>query len=149
MPTRDIYVRIEPMASYSPLAPILCSRRWGRDCMRMPGHELGRVTPTEIFAATIDAVIYRQYHDEDYQNPVTEPLIAADENEPPWDRRVPGCVLYAEPGERLHLHVHNADPSACHSLHLHGLHYTIDSDGAWPFGVLGTDGRRSDEIRPG
>jgi FtsP/CotA-like multicopper oxidase with cupredoxin domain len=149
MAIRDVYLRIETLAAYSPLAPVLCSRRWGRDCMRMPGHELGRVTPTEIFAATIDAVVYREYKDPDHLHPVTDPLIAADENEPPWNRRVPGCVLYAEPGEQLHIHVHNADAAACHSFHLHGLRYAIDSDGAWPFGVRAVDGRRSDEIRPG
>lgn len=149
MAARDVYLRIEPLAAYSPLAPVLCSRRWGRDCMRMPGHELGRVPPTEIFAATIDAVVYRQYRDPGYQHPVTDALIPADENEPPWNRRVPGCVLYAKPGEQLRIHVHNGDAAACHSFHLHGLRYAIDSDGAWPFGVRATDGRRSDEIRPG
>jgi hypothetical protein len=48
---------------YSPLASVLCARRYGRDCMRNPGHELGRVTPPEIFSTTFDAVVYRRYHD--------------------------------------------------------------------------------------
>jgi plastocyanin len=43
----------------------------------------------------------------------------------------------------------NGDPSDCHSFHLHGLRYGIDSDGAWPFGVATRQGRRSDEILPG
>jgi hypothetical protein len=30
---RDIFLKIEPLLSYSPLAPIVCSRRYGRDCM--------------------------------------------------------------------------------------------------------------------
>src|SRR6266516_168483 len=98
---RDVYLKIETVPGYSPLAPVLCSRRWGRDCMRLPGHELGRVTPAEIFASTVDAVVYREYSDPGYTQPVTTPLIGADENEPPWDRRVPGCVLFADPGDRL------------------------------------------------
>lgn len=53
---RYVYLRIEALSSRSPLAPVLCSRRRGRDCMRIPGHELGRVTPAEIFASTVDAV---------------------------------------------------------------------------------------------
>ena len=53
---RYVYLRIEALSSHSPLAPVLCSRRRGRDCMRIPGHELGRVTPAEIFASTVDAV---------------------------------------------------------------------------------------------
>ena len=45
---RDIFLKIEPLAGYSPLAPIACSRRWGRDAMFGIGHELGRVQPSEI-----------------------------------------------------------------------------------------------------
>jgi FtsP/CotA-like multicopper oxidase with cupredoxin domain len=45
--------------------------------------------------------------------------------------------------------VRNGDPEECHSLHVHGLRYGIDSDGAWPRGVAARDGRRSDEILPG
>jgi plastocyanin len=74
--------------------------------------------------------------------------VSADVNEPRFDRRVPGAVLYAEPGERLFIHVLNAD-DAPHSFHLHGLVYGIDSDGSWPFGVADADGRRSDAICPG
>jgi plastocyanin len=113
------------------------------------GHELGRVTPGEINAAILDALVYREYLDPDYLQPKRTKLIAADANEPPWDRRVPGAVLYAKPGERLYIHLLNGDRDNCHSFHLHGLKYGIDADGAWPFGVRTRDGRRSDEILPG
>jgi FtsP/CotA-like multicopper oxidase with cupredoxin domain len=146
---RHVFLKIEPLARYSPLAPIACSRHYGRDCMFNHGHELGRVTPAEIAAASLDALVYREYLDPHYQVPNTAKLVPADVNEPPWDRRVPGSLLWADPGERLHLHVLNGDPDGCHSLHLHGLHYGIESDGAWPLGVTAPDGRRSDEIRPG
>ena len=45
---RDIFLKIEPLASYSPLAPIVCARRYGRDCMFNPGHEYGRILADEI-----------------------------------------------------------------------------------------------------
>jgi FtsP/CotA-like multicopper oxidase with cupredoxin domain len=146
---RDIYLQIEPVAGYSPLAPLRCARHYGRDCMRSPGHEIGRVTPEEIFGTTVDAMVYRQYHDAAYTSPVTAPLVAADVNEPAWDRRVPGTVLFADAGDTLAIHVRNADPDNCHSLHVHGLEYGADSDGAWPLGVQGRSGTRSDDIHPG
>jgi FtsP/CotA-like multicopper oxidase with cupredoxin domain len=144
----NIYLNVESVVGYSPLAPVLCARRYGRDCMRNPGHELGRVTPPEIFSTTFDAVVYRRYHDAAYTTPVTDKLVAADVNEPSWDRRVPGCVLFAEVGDELSIHVRNSD-AECHSFHVHGLEYGIDSDGAWPLGVRAADGRRSDQILPG
>lgn len=146
---RDVFLKIEPLTGYSPLAPVACSRRWGRDAMFGTGHELGRVQPSEIEATALDALVYREYADGHYSVPVTGKLIEADVNEPPWDRRIPGSVLYARPGERLFIHLLNGDPDDCHSFHLHGLRYGIDSDGAWPFGVTTRSGRRSDEILPG
>jgi FtsP/CotA-like multicopper oxidase with cupredoxin domain len=147
---RDIFLKIEPLVGlYSPLSPVPCSRRYGRDCMYNQGHELGRVSREEIFASSVDALVYHEYRDPHYQLPERRKLIRADANEPPWEARVPGCVLYAEPGERLYIHVLNADADDCHSLHVHGVRYGSDSDGAWPFGVADRDGRRSDEIRPG
>ena len=146
---RDVFLKIEPIHGYSPLAPVGASRRWGRDAMHGTGHELGRVQPEEIVATTLDALVYREYLDPHWRVPNTARLIEADVNEPPWYRRIPGAVVYARPGERLFIHVLNGDPHECHSFHLHGLRYGIDSDGAWPFGVTTRSGRRSDEILPG
>jgi FtsP/CotA-like multicopper oxidase with cupredoxin domain len=145
----DFYLRIEPVPDYSPLAPICCSRRYGNDCMRNPGHEIGRVKPEEIFATTFTAMVYRRYEDAAYTMPATDKIVAADINEPPWDIRVPGCVLWADVGDTVAVHVRNDDPDNCHSFHLHGLRYGIDSDGAWPLGIQAKDGRRSDDIHPG
>jgi plastocyanin len=110
------------------------------------GHESGRIPAQEILGSTADGLVYREYLDSHYTTPNRAKLIEADVNEPPWDRRIPGCLLYAKPGEWLHIHVWNADTSDCHSFHIHGLHYGIESDGAWPLGVATQDGRRSDEI---
>jgi FtsP/CotA-like multicopper oxidase with cupredoxin domain len=146
---RDVFLKIEWVQGYSPLAPEPCGRRWGRDAMFGPGHELGRVQPGEILATTLDALVYHEYLDDHYTQPNTAKLVPADVNEPAWNRRIPGCVLWARPGEQLFIHVFNGDPDGCHSFHLHGLRYGIDSDGAWPFSVESRAGRRSDEIRPG
>ena len=59
----------------------------------------------------------------------------------------PSTVIWSEPGERLRIHVLNADHDP-HSLHVHGLVHGIDSDGSWPMGVAASDGRRSDAICP-
>jgi len=146
---RDVFLLIEPVADYSPLAPVLCARRYGRDCQFNEGHELGRIPADEILQTRLDALVYREYLDPDYTTPNPAPLVPSDLTEPPWPRRVPGAVIWARPGERLNVHVRNGDPEECHSLHVHGLRYGIDSDGAWPRGVAARDGRRSDEILPG
>lgn len=146
---RDIFLQIEPLADYSPLAPLLCARRYGRDCQRNVGHELGRIPSDEILQARVDAFVYREHLDPDYITPNTAPLVSSDSVEPPWNRRVPGAVIWAKPGERIYIQVRNADLNDCHSLHVHGLRYGIESDGAWPRGVANKNGRRSDEILPG
>lgn len=106
---RDIFLQIEPLHEYSPLASLLCARHYGRDCQFNEGHELGRIPAEEILAARVDALVYREYLDCDYTIPNTAPLVPSDTSEPPWDRRVPGAVLWARPGERLDIHVRNAD----------------------------------------
>ena len=113
------------------------------------GHELGRCLRGEIAATSVDAVVYREYLDPSYTSRRPDKFVAADVNEPPVEPAVPGALLCAKPGERLHIHVLNADPDGCHSFHLHGLAYGIDSDGAWPFGISSHRRPRSDEILPG
>src|SRR5689334_3817736 len=83
---RHVFLKIEPLARYSPLAPILCSRHYGRDCMFNHGHELGRVSADEIAATSLDALVYHEYLDPLYSIPRTDKLVAADVNEPPWNR---------------------------------------------------------------
>ena len=150
-PCRDIYLKIEPIEDYSPVEPQEKSVppiEYGRDCMRNEGHEDGTIPEPEIQARSLTALVYREYLDPDYLVPKVDKLIQADINEPVFDRRAPGTVIYTRPGETLCIHVLNGDTES-HSFHLHGLEYGIDSDGAWPFGTQSTDGRRSDEICPG
>jgi hypothetical protein len=151
MAVRDIYLKIEPIRDYSPVEPddhVSPPIKYRRDCMRNMGHEDGVISPAEVAARRLTALIYREYLDPQYLVPKPDKLVAADVNEPAFTRRVPGTVLYARPGDWLRIHVRNADVSP-HSFHLHGVRYGIDSDGSWPFGSQSDDGRRSDEICPG
>ena len=151
MPTRHVYLKIEQITEYSPVAPDPMAgapAMYGRDCMRNEGHEDATIPMSEITARTLGALVYREYLDPSYIVPKPDKIILADINEPAYHRRVPGTVIYASPGDRLKIHVLNADSSP-HSFHMHGLLYGIDSDGSWPLGTQSSDGRRSDEICPG
>jgi plastocyanin len=151
MAIRDIYLRIETIPGYSPVEPddhVSPPVQYRRDCMRTPGHEDTTIPPDEVEARRLTALVYREYLDSHYLVPKPDKLVVADINEPAFSRRVPGSVIYARPGDRLLIHVKNAD-LVPHSFHLHGLRYGIDSDGSWPFGTQSQDARRSDEICPG
>ncbi len=146
---RDIYLKIEKLPAYSPVAPDDAEHeRYRRDCMRNKDHEDTHIPPGEVERRRLDALVYREYLDPNYTVLKTDPLVPADINEPRAERRIPGTVLYAAPGERLFIHVCNGDDQP-HSFHVHGLIYGIDSDGSWPFGVQDAQGRRSDAICPG
>lgn len=149
---RHVFLKIERMKGYSPVKPLeeeAAQEEYARDCMRNKGHEDGKIPPAEIQARAVDAVIYREYLDSAYIIPKPDKLIAADINEPLYENRVPGTVIYAHPDQRLKVHVWN-DDEVPHSLHAHGLQYGIDSDGTWPFGTqAGSNGPRSDAICPG
>lgn len=146
---RAIYLKIEKLPAYSPVAPDDAEHdRYRRDCMRNQNHEDTRIPESEVERRRLDALVYREYLDPNYTIPKNVPLIAADINEPRPERRIPGTVIYASPGERLFIHVCNGDDEP-HSFHVHGLIYGIDSDGSWPFGVHDANGRRSDAICPG
>ncbi|MBA2594354.1 MAG: hypothetical protein M3495_06695 [Pseudomonadota bacterium] len=58
---------------------------------------------------SLDALVYKECLDPGYPILNTDPLVPVDINEPPAGRRIPGAVIYAEPGERLFVHVCNAD----------------------------------------
>ena len=151
MPIRDIYLKIQSIHGYCPVAPdthVSPPIQYGRDCMRNLNHENGTIPPDEIAARRLTALVYREYLDPGYLIPKPDKIVLADINEPAYNHRVPGAVIYAQPGERLHIHVKNTDIMP-HSFHVHGLKYGIDSDGSWPFGTQSNDGRRSDEICPG
>lgn len=148
---RHVYLKIERFA-YNPVKPVQEEAglaTYGRDCMRNKGHENGFIPQSEIDARALDAIVYREYLDSAYLIPKPDKLIRADINEPLYEERVPGTVIYARPYQRLKIHVWNADDLP-HSLHAHGLRYGIDSDGTWPFGTQAANaGGRSDAICPG
>ena len=146
---RNIYLKIEKLPAYSPVAPDDAEHdKYRRDCMRNMGHEDSFIPAAEVERRRMDAVVYREYEDCECTILKSDPIIKADINEPRAERRIPGAVLYASPGERLFIHVCNADNEP-HTFHVHGLIYGIDSDGSWPFGVQDHHDRRSDAICPG
>ena len=150
MAIRDIYLKIEQIPNYSTVEPevkTMLPKAYRRDCMRNPGHEDTAIPQSEIDARRLTAIVYREYLDPNYLIPKPDKIVPADVNEPVFSRRVPGAVIYTQPGERLKIHVLNGDTMS-HSMHVHGLKYGIDSDGSWPLGTQNTDGRRSDEICP-
>jgi plastocyanin len=149
---RHVYLKIERVEGYSPVRPqekVVPPVQYGRDCMRNEGHESGFIPQAEIDARALPAVVYREYLDSGYLIPKPDKLILADVNEPAYNHRVPGTVIYTRPNQRLKVHVWNCD-EVPHSLHVHGLRYGIDSDGSWPFGTEAAHhGGRSDAICPG
>lgn len=148
MTTTNVYLKIERILGYNPIAPQDEMGQFRRDCARNVGHEDGRVPDGEVALRSVDALVYREYVDVTYTTPNSAPLIANDVTEPMFDHRLPGAVIYTKPGERLRIHVLNADDMP-HSFHVHGLKYGIAGDGSWPFGVPGRMSGRSDEICPG
>jgi hypothetical protein len=76
----DVFLRIEPLANYHPLAPILCARHYGRDCMFGMGHRRGDSLRL-ILGAALDALVYREYLDPHFSTPKGNRLIPADVNE--------------------------------------------------------------------
>lgn len=150
MQARHVYLKIEAIPNYSPVAPDDAEHHKHRlDCMRNMEHADGTIPQSEVDRRTLNALVYREYLDAGYTILNNDPLIAADINEPRVERRIPGTVIYTQPGERLYIHVLNGDTEP-HSFHTHGLHYGIDSDGSWPFGVQEYGGpNRSDAICPG
>ena len=129
MATRNVYLKIERLLGYDPVAPQDEMGRYHRDCARNPRHEDGRIPDGEVALRRLDALVYREYLDAGYSMPNMAPLISNDVNEPMADRRVPGALIYTNPGERLLIHLLNADDTP-HSFHLHGLRYGVAGDGA-------------------
>jgi FtsP/CotA-like multicopper oxidase with cupredoxin domain len=156
MAHRNVYLKIIKIPGYNPVnPPTMRPHQYKRDCMRNEGHENGLIPDPEVNERTIDAIVYREFYDEQCLIPKIDRLILTDVNEPELDH-LPGTVIYTYPGEygtndRLKIHVTNGDDTP-HSFHIHGLEYGIDSDGSWPFGTQNTNPNipgRSDEICPG
>src|SRR5437868_11529798 len=151
MPVQNVYLRIEAIPDYSPVSPdeeVSPPIVYERDCMRNAGHEDGTIPPGEVDARRLNALVYREYLDPGFLVPKPDKLVLTDINEPAFDRRVPGAVIYTRPDTWLRIVVKN-DDVVPHSFHLHGLRCGIDSDGAWPFGTQSSGMGRSDEICPG
>ena len=147
---RHVFLKIEPLARYSPLAPILCSRHYGRDCMFNPGHELGRVSRRGDRCGVARRSRLPRVPGPGVHVPKTAKLIAADVNEPPWYRRVPGAVLYAQARRASATSTSERRPRRLPQLPPPRARATASTPTArGRSGSPRTDGRRSDEILPG
>ena len=111
------------------------------------GHENGIIPLAEVEARSVNAIVYREYLDENFLIPKTTKMVEADINEPIFESRI-GTVIYTRPGDTLKIHVMNSDDKP-HTFHVHGVEFGIDSDGAWPFGTQNESGARSDRICSG
>ena len=112
MAVRNVYLKIQQLNGYSPVEPadhVTPPVHYRRDCMRGPGHEDGTIPADEVNARRLNALIYREYLDPQFLVPKPDKLVVADINEPAFTHRVPGTVIYTHPGERLRIHVKNAD----------------------------------------
>ena len=99
---RDIYLKIEKLPAYSPVAPDDAEHEaYRRDCMRNEDHQDRHISATEVERWRLDALVYREYLESDYTVLKTDPLVSADITEPRAERRIRGTVIYASPGERL------------------------------------------------
>ena len=72
---RDVFLKIERIPGYSPLAPLVGSRSYGRDAMYNAGPRDRPGPAAEIAAATLDALVYREYLDPHYTIPNTAKLV--------------------------------------------------------------------------
>lgn len=110
MNIRHIYHRIEAVPNYSPVAPDDAEHHKHRlDCMRNMEDTDATIQQTEVDGRSLDALAYREYLDAAHTAVKNTPLIATDIHEPRVERRIPGTVIYTQPGERLYVHVLNGD----------------------------------------
>jgi hypothetical protein len=61
---RDIYLKIEKLPGYSPLASDDAEKiLFRRDCMYGHGHEDGKISDSEVALSRLDAIVFREYLD--------------------------------------------------------------------------------------
>ena len=64
MHARRIYLKIEPIPNYSPVAPDDAEHHKHRlDCMRNIEHADGTIPPSEVDRRMLNALVYREYLD--------------------------------------------------------------------------------------
>ena len=105
----------------------------GRDAiMDMPIDRADSIFPT---------VVYRRYT-RNWGHAVPNAARSSDDG-----LAIPGPLIKARVGDRLHIHFKNMDTlrHAPHSMHFHGVHYRPSSDGSYLPGFSGRDG----DVKPG
>lgn len=96
---RDIYLKIERLPGYSPLASDDAEKiLFRRDCMYNHGHEDGKIPDSEVALSRLDAILFREYLDPAYTIPNMAKLVEADINiKLPISGRDPGRIHVVAP----------------------------------------------------
>jgi FtsP/CotA-like multicopper oxidase with cupredoxin domain len=86
-------------------------------------------------------VVYRRYSPH-WRHPIPNQVTGSSNQD-----LIPGPLLRARAGDRIHVHFKNLDTlyKRPHSMHFHGVHYRPSSDGAYIPGISGRDGN----VKPG
>ena len=85
MNKRHIYLKIEPLNNYSPVAPDYAEQHKYRiDCMSNMDHEDGNIPAAEIERRRLQALVYREYLDANYTILKTDPLSRPTTEAPRW-----------------------------------------------------------------
>ena len=82
---------------------------------------------------TMQTAIYRRFT-ADFKNQL-----------PPAGYGLVGPVIQAQVGDTIVVHFKNFDPNNPHSMHFHGVHYEVDSDGAYIPNISGPGA----DVKPG
>jgi FtsP/CotA-like multicopper oxidase with cupredoxin domain len=82
---------------------------------------------------TMQTAIYRRFT-ADFKNQL-----------PPAGYGLVGPVIQAQVGDTIIVHFKNFDPNNPHSMHFHGVHYEVDSDGAYIPNISGPGA----DVKPG
>ena len=125
MTYRNVYLRIEPIYDYSPVEPDKNAQlpiTYKRDGMHNVGHVSGRIPNAERDARSLRAVVFRQYSDEHHLIPCTSKTVAADINEPVWDRQGTWCYHM---GACRRTTPHSCPQRGCHTPFLSYPRYRI------------------------
>ena len=85
---------------------------------------------------TMQTAIYRRFT-ADFKNQL-----------PPAGYGLVGPIIQAQVGDTIIVHFKNFDPNNPHSMHFHGVHYDVDSDGAYIPNISGPGRRREAGRRP-
>jgi FtsP/CotA-like multicopper oxidase with cupredoxin domain len=119
-------------ALLAPQAAAAAAREYWVAAVDQPGWNIipngqDPITGTQFDPAktTVDTVVYRRY------SAHWQKMLPAEYG------GIPGPTIHARVGDKILVHFLNLDLNAPHSMHFHGVHYAVASDGAYIPGFSG------------